>query len=80
MSPDPIETTVFKVLSVLLNKELSVGDEVNNRNTEGWDSLKHVEIMFALEEELNVEFSEEELGQLDSAAKIINAVRAKHAS
>ncbi len=75
-----IEQTVVIVLKTILKHSVGEGAEVTRQNTVSWDSLKHIEIMFALEDELGVEFSEEELVALDSVTKIVDAVLAKHAA
>ena len=80
MDRNQIEQRVLTVLSAILQHQLSVADDVTRQNTAEWDSLKHVQIMFALEEELGIEFSEEELVKLDSMAKIIRAAEAKNAA
>lgn len=70
-----IEATVLLVLSVILKQPLSSFDSKSSmQNVSGWDSLKHIEIIFAIEEELSVQFSETELGELRSVSKIVNAV------
>lgn len=75
-----IEQTVVSVLGTILKHAFGEGVEVTRQNTVSWDSLKHIEIMFALEDELGVEFSEEELAALDSVRKIVDAVLAKYAA
>lgn len=79
MNCNTIETKLLKVLSTILKQPFTSPHDIGRSNTPGWDSLKHLEIMFALEEELGVEFTTEELAALDSAIKIIAAIEAKHA-
>ncbi|ABQ27356.1 acyl carrier protein [Geotalea uraniireducens] len=80
MHRNQIEQTVLSVLEAFLKCQLKLGDDICRQNASDWDSLKHIEIMFALEEELGVEFSQEELAKLDSVVKIVDAVLAKHAA
>jgi acyl carrier protein len=80
MDRQRVEDTVRTVLQVVLKEPLSSGAEVSRENTASWDSLKHIEIMFALEDELETQFSEEELAALDSVKKIVDAVLSKHAA
>ncbi len=75
-----IEQTVLAVLTTILNHPLPDGADITRLNTAGWDSLKNIQIMFALEDELGVEFSEDELAKLDSVSKIVDAVMAKNAA
>ncbi len=72
-----IQENVIKVLQIILQEEIPNGPGFTRRDSEAWDSLKHIEIMFALEDEFAVEFTEIELAELDSVAKIVVAVQAK---
>jgi acyl carrier protein len=80
MDRQRVEHTVRTVLKVVLKEPLNSSAEVTRQNTASWDSLKHIEIMFALEDELATQFSEEELAALDSVKKIVDAVLSKHAA
>lgn len=80
MVRNQIEQTVLVVLATVLKHPFHDDADITRQNTPSWDSLKHIEIMFALEDELGTEFSEEELAKLDSVAKIVDAVLAKHAA
>ena len=75
-----IEQTVLAVLATILKRPFHDGADITRQNTPSWDSLKHIEIMFALEDELDMEFTEEGLVRLDSVTKIVDAVLAKHAA
>lgn len=75
-----VEQTVLVVLAAVLKRPFHDGADITRQNTPSWDSLKHIEVMFALEDELGTEFSEEELAKLDSVTKIVDAVLAKHAA
>lgn len=55
---------VFKVDAALIDDESSMD------NVENWDSLNHLKLVLALEEELNVSFSEEESVEILSFALI----------
>jgi len=72
-----LEKRVLSVFNVLLCQQLQAGGDYTRKNVSNWDSLKHIEIIFALEEELGVEFSEAELAGLDSVAKILDALSKK---
>lgn len=76
-----IESAVIQILYITLKLPTSsVGVDANMENTPAWDSLRHIEIMFAVEEELSVQFSETELGELHSVQKIVDAVYLRHAA
>lgn len=80
MNRNQVEQIVLIVLTTILKQPLEAGAEITRSNTPNWDSLKHIEIMFALEDKLCTEFSEEELSLLDSVTKIVDAALAKYAA
>lgn len=70
--------TVLDALRVVLKTEVNADTSVHN--TPQWDSLRHIEVIFAVEDATGVQFDEEELGELDSVARIVAAIQAKHAA
>jgi acyl carrier protein len=80
MQRSEITRTVVEVLGVVLKRPLDANQDHQRAQTPGWDSLKHVEIIFALEDALSVEFAEDELVSLDSVSRIVDAVAGKHAA
>lgn len=46
-------------------------------NREGWDSLLRVEILFAIEDEFDIQFSEEELAELVTPKMLYEATLRK---
>jgi acyl carrier protein len=80
MERNQIEQAVLGVLQTILRRELAAGTSVSRLNTPARDSLTHIEIMFALEDEFGIEFSEAELNSLDSVARIVDALKKSHAA
>jgi acyl carrier protein len=78
MDRQQVEAVVLEVLAAVLKRE--TGLDSSRRNTPQWDSLKHIEIIFAVEDELGLQFSEEELASIDSVAKIVDLAVAQHAA
>ena len=70
-----MEKQVAEILSMLLGQEFSVRDDVSMENQELWDSMKHIEIITTLEEELGVSFKIEEIPTLTSMEKIVEAIK-----
>jgi acyl carrier protein len=67
------------VLTVLTNVlKCKVDVDTSRQNTPQWDSLKNIEIVFAVEDNLNIEFTEEQLASLDSVAKIVDFALISH--
>lgn len=77
MNSREVEQTVLSTLNTILKQSFESPNDISVDNTDAWNSLKHIEIMFALEDEFNVEFSQEELSNLKSFSKIVNALQAK---
>ena len=48
--------------------------ELRVNDVDIWDSLVRVEILFAIEEELNIHFNEEELAEITTPLLLIKAV------
>lgn len=72
MDRQQAETAVLEIISVVLKE--SVSSDASRAELAKWDSLKHVEIMFALEDEFGIVLSEDELSGLDSVKAIVKRV------
>lgn len=78
MSPDDVSSVFYRVLSATLNLPAESLDATASRRTLAqWDSLRHMQLMLALEDQFGVEFSDSEIAKLDSAAAVIAAIAAK---
>lgn len=80
MSRNQIQRSVLNVINIILKESFSIFDDISRENISSWNSLKHIEIMFAIEEEMGIQFSEDELAKLNSMNKIIDAVVSKYAA
>ncbi len=57
-----MEDRIKQVISDVFNIDVnSVNNKTSTKNIENWDSLKHMNLIIALEEEFNIEFSDEEI-------------------
>jgi len=74
MDTTAIDTTVRAVLATVLERSISMDENVSRDNEPGWDSLKHIEVVFALEGALGVRFSEDELAELVDITSIVAVV------
>ena len=78
MENGPAEERLFSVLSSILNVPRESLNLDSSRNSlEEWDSLKHMFVMLALEEEFSIEFADHEIATLRSASSLRDAVVAK---
>ena len=78
MSPSEIETELIEILSTVLGHPVSAS--AASASESGWDSLKHIQIVFAVEEKFGVQFKEEEIPTLNSLARIQEKLQAYHAA
>lgn len=69
-----MEEKIKEILSSVLNVDVAEIDENSSPDTiEEWDSLKHLNLIIALEEEFGIKFSTDEIGEMMNY-KIINLV------
>jgi acyl carrier protein len=70
-----ITDRVRQVLSLTLNTPIPAGEDFTRDGASVWDSLKHVELIFALEDEFDVQFSESMMQELVSLNAIVAVIR-----
>lgn len=70
-----IELRVIEIVAQALKQ--SVTRDTTREATAAWDSLKHIEMVFAIEDELQIRFDEDELAALDSVQALVERARAK---
>ena len=75
MSDPQVSEEVIKILGTILKEEVSLEDF--RAEIEGWDSLKHIDIIFALEDKFSVQFNMEEMGETESVSGLISIVSQK---
>ncbi len=76
MTRETIDDAVRGVLATALNRPVGPGDEVKRLDEATWDSVKHIDILFMLEEELGITFDESEIPALDSVSAIVDRASA----
>jgi acyl carrier protein len=74
MPHESIDQAVREVVSAVLRREIGPTENLVRGEEPAWDSLKHIEIMFALEERCDVRFSQDELANLDRLSAIVERV------
>jgi acyl carrier protein len=67
-----MKNKVFDVISKVIQVPVERIDEDSSPETiEGWDSLKHMNLILSLEEEFNVQFTYEEIVEMVTVRKIL---------
>lgn len=72
MNRSEIESVVLRVLGNVLKCEID--NTCSREDFSQWDSLKHIEVIFSIEDQLNIQFPEEMLSELNDAQLIVDAV------
>ena len=66
---------VRHILAVVLEMpESAIDDRLTAEQATNWDSIRHLDLVMALEEAFGVSFSSEELGALTSYRAIVEAL------
>ena len=69
-----IEELIREVL--VLSEEVELSDQTKPSDILAWDSLGHINIITAIEEEFNLDISPEQIGELQSIADFKALIRA----
>jgi acyl carrier protein len=67
---------IFKVLKSALH-EKNVDETTSQKNTNQWDSLKHLSLVVELEIEFNIEFEPDEIAKMIDYTKIEEYINKK---
>ena len=79
MEEKVLNERVFKVISQVMNIPVEgVNEQSSPENIEQWDSLQHMNLILALEEDLKIKFTDEEIAQMIDVNLILKALRTKH--
>lgn len=66
---------VFGIVESVMNAPPgSINEDSSSDDIEGWDSLRHMNLVLALEEEFGVEFGEEQILEMTSVRNIVAAL------
>jgi acyl carrier protein len=80
LSEDDIEARVRSVLADVFGlNSAEIGPDTSADTIEAWDSLQHLTVVLSLEEEFDLQFTEEETVSVVSFPLIVMTVREKQA-
>lgn len=75
-----VQMKVAELLKLLLGREVAAGEPVHRASEPRWDSIKHLELIFALEDTFEIRLEAAELTGLDSSDAIVAAVERHRAA
>lgn len=79
MLSDVMENKIADIFSSLFGRKISPDADFSMENQSDWDSMKHIEIIMTLEDELNISFEAGDIPNMTSLAEIIAKVKAMQA-
>lgn len=75
---DEVEERIRDIFRVVFDlEEGAVTSELSQTSLSEWDSLQHLNLVVAIEEEFGIEFNEQEIMKSDSFGLILQVVRDK---
>lgn len=80
MQTDEIDTRVRETLALALKTQVPAEGHFAREDDPKWDSLKHVEMIFMLEDEFAVQFAEDDFPKMNSVAEIVTLVETRLAA
>ena len=73
-----LRNKTVKIFSKIMEVEASsVTDDSNPDNIEGWDSLTHIELISAIEEEFSIQISPEDSIDLENFSMLLSFIEQK---
>ncbi len=70
-----MSSKIFKVISQVMGvSEEEISEESSPDTIEAWDSLNHMNLVFALEEEYSITFTDESIMQMIDVSSIIKTI------
>lgn len=74
---DDVRERLASVFAEIINSEVVLTDELSAKDVEGWDSLAHINLIYALEDEFGFDFSQREMAGLTSVGDLRQLIEAK---
>lgn len=76
MDESEIRVKIILVLSKLLNlSEKEISEKIETGNLIFWDSLNHLNLIFSLEDEFGLSFTEKDLIRMEDFDKILSRIK-----
>ena len=73
-----MEADIKSLVSSVFNVDVkSINDKSSPDNIESWDSLGHMNLVAALEEEFGIQLDDDDIDDLRNVALIVNIVQGK---
>jgi acyl carrier protein len=67
-------TTVFEDI---FDEEIALTPELSADDVEGWDSVTHIRLILAIEDEFGVKFAAAEIGEPENVGELVELIERK---
>lgn len=57
------------------NPNIKLSEDSTNKDIEDWDSVAHIQLIFAIETEFDVQFEAEDIAKMTDVATILEALK-----
>jgi acyl carrier protein len=75
MERSKIENSIIEIFNDVFEiKDIVINDELSQKDVEDWDSIGHVRLVIAIQEEFNIDIPIEDTISLSTVGKIIDYV------
>ena len=75
MERSKIENSIIEIFNDVFEiKDIVINDELSQKDVEDWDSIGHVGLVIAIQEEFNIDIPIEDTISLSTVGKIIDYV------
>ncbi|HLX87429.1 MAG TPA: hypothetical protein VKR22_03055 [Acidimicrobiales bacterium] len=74
MNPEEARAIIVTAVQSTFGLSLAPGEDLLRADTDAWDSLTHVELMFVVEELSGIELAPGVMGGIDSASMLVQAL------
>ena len=79
MKKNEIEKKLKRIMSIVFTiDESKIDTNTSNQNIEAWDSLKHLSLIHAIEEEFNIHFTNKETALINDFKTIVDIIQNNH--
>lgn len=73
-SRDGVEERIRQIMGIVFERPVAPGESLSFGTEPAWDSLRHVELIFSIEDEFGIRFEEVELAELRNLQTLTDAV------
>lgn len=74
---DGLNERVAEIFREVVSEDLSIHDDLSAGSVEGWDSLSHVTLIYAIEDEFGIEFTQDEMVDMANIGDLKRLIESK---